>query len=156
LEETALGPAAEDVALRVAEFRGLREVVCELFTAAADGRPLPAEAVERLNGVSAAVPTHAELRLAVSTGPAVVEVAASASPTARVLSAIARSAIGLLGTDARERLRVCQAPGCGRFFLCRRPDQVWCSEACGNRARVARHAARRRSGSAPGAARPRS
>jgi len=37
----------------------------------------------------------------------------------------------------------CDAPGCGGFFVPNRSNQVWCSDACGTRARVARHAARR-------------
>ena len=40
-------------------------------------------------------------------------------------------------------VRTCQAPSCGFFFF-GRPDQEWCSIPCGNRARAARHYARRR------------
>ncbi|MBI2237124.1 MAG: CGNR zinc finger domain-containing protein, partial [Actinobacteria bacterium] len=49
-----------------------------------------------------------------------------------------------LGGSDRTRLGICAAPRCGRFFLAARPKQVWCTRACGNRARVARHYARTR------------
>jgi predicted RNA-binding Zn ribbon-like protein len=60
-----------------------------------------------------------------------------------LLAEIARSAISLVGTERRERLRRC--PACSRFFLTTRSDRLWCSVACGNRTRVARHHARHRS-----------
>ncbi|KNX36260.1 ABATE domain-containing protein [Luteipulveratus halotolerans] len=46
----------------------------------------------------------------------------------------------LCGPNA-ERLRSCQAPRCVRYFI-RHGRQAWCKDSCGNRARVARHAAR--------------
>ena len=62
-----------------------------------------------------------------------------------VLAAVARSTIELLAGEDGERLRRCSAPGCPRFFVARDARRVWCdSRTCGNRVRVARHAARRR------------
>jgi predicted RNA-binding Zn ribbon-like protein len=49
--------------------------------------------------------------------------------------------IELLGGPDAARLREC--PACGRFFLASRQRQAWCSGACGNRTRVARHRSRR-------------
>jgi predicted RNA-binding Zn ribbon-like protein len=49
----------------------------------------------------------------------------------------------LAGPDA-SRIRACQAPGCVLFFLAERRRRDWCSPACGNRARVARHYRRQR------------
>jgi predicted RNA-binding Zn ribbon-like protein len=65
-------------------------------------------------------------------------------PDASVLGAVARSAIELLAGHDRERLRVCGAHGCDRLFIAATPRRQWCSPACGNRVRVARHAARYR------------
>ncbi|HBX82170.1 MAG: CGNR zinc finger domain-containing protein [Propionibacteriaceae bacterium] len=59
---------------------------------------------------------------------------------------------GFVGSVARDlvrlasggtQLRRCHAPGCGMVFERGRGTQQWCSGACGNRARVARHTARR-------------
>ena len=47
----------------------------------------------------------------------------------------------LAGPNVTE-LRSCQAPRCVRYFLKHHGRQTWCKESCGNRARVARHAAR--------------
>jgi CGNR zinc finger len=37
------------------------------------------------------------------------------------------------------KLRACHAPGCVLYFVKSHPRRAWCSEACGNRARAARH-----------------
>ncbi|WP_433304940.1 CGNR zinc finger domain-containing protein [Actinoplanes sp. CA-030573] len=55
------------------------------------------------------------------------------------LAALARDAILLLGGDLADDLRACHAPGCVQFFLKDHPRREWCSPACGNRARAARH-----------------
>jgi predicted RNA-binding Zn ribbon-like protein len=36
-------------------------------------------------------------------------------------------------------LRACYAPGCVLYFVNSHPRREWCSTACGNRARAARH-----------------
>jgi predicted RNA-binding Zn ribbon-like protein len=125
------------LALRLADFRDLRSAVRSLIAAALEARPLPPDAVEALNAASAAAPAHprlehrdgATLLIAVETAPA----------AARIFAGIARSAMELVGGPDRERLRSCPAPRCGRYFLAARPRQRWCSAACGNRVRVARH-----------------
>ena len=128
--------------LRLADVRELRSAILALFAAAAEGRSLPSGAAGTLNDASAAAPRC--VRLDVRDGvPRAVEVT-GAPDAAAAFGRIARSAIGLLGGPDRERLRSCAAPGCGRFFLAERPRHVWCSNACGNRVRVARHHARRR------------
>lgn len=68
----------------------------------------------------------------------------SASPSAQALAHVARGAM-LLAFDASQGLlRPCGAPGCVQFFRVEGHRRSWCSEACGNRARVARHARNRR------------
>ncbi|OUC91869.1 CGNR zinc finger domain-containing protein [Streptomyces swartbergensis] len=59
-------------------------------------------------------------------------------------SAIAEESIELFSQDARRRLRACLAPGCVLYFLKDHPRREWCSAACGNRARSARHYQRHR------------
>jgi predicted RNA-binding Zn ribbon-like protein len=127
---------------RLAAFRELRDAVHEALSAAAAGDPLPRHATQALNATSARSQGHVRLR--VGDGTAKAELAGSGTPLDRTLSTIARSAIELLASPDRERLRICSAPSCGFFFF-GRPDQEWCSIPCGNRARAARHYARRRS-----------
>ncbi len=66
-------------------------------------------------------------------------VADRADPVRRALSTIALQSIDLLTGPDRVRLRACLAPGCVLYFVQDHPRREWCSAACGNRARVARH-----------------
>lgn len=63
-----------------------------------------------------------------------------------VLAALAADAIALITGPRGDDLRACGAPGCVLMFLKDHPRRAWCSDACGNRARQARHYERRRSG----------
>jgi predicted RNA-binding Zn ribbon-like protein len=134
-------PRVTRVAGRLTAFAALRATLHEALSSAAAGRPPPSAAIRAINAASGRSEGH--LRLALRGGAPVAELAGSGTPLDRALSAIARSAIELLAGPERERLRVCPAPSCGMFYL-GRPDQEWCSTACGNRARAARHYARRR------------
>jgi predicted RNA-binding Zn ribbon-like protein len=61
------------------------------------------------------------------------------------LAAFATDAVPLLAGDHEEgSLRACLAPGCVLYFVQDHPRREWCSPACGNRARVARHYERTR------------
>ena len=126
---------------RLAAIRELRDFLHEALSAAAGGDPLPGRATRALNAASARCDGHVRLRI--RDGMPKAELTGSGTPLDRALSTIARSAIELLASPDRERLRTCSAPSCGFFFL-GRPDQEWCSIPCGNRARAARHYARRR------------
>jgi predicted RNA-binding Zn ribbon-like protein len=127
---------SEEISLRLPEFLALRSALRDAFEASIGGGPFPAAAVERLNGLSERVPRVLRFEPPVS-----VEVPLAGGPSSLVLARIAWSAMELLGGDQRDRLRRC--PACGRFFLASRSDRLWCSVACGNRIRVARHQARR-------------
>jgi predicted RNA-binding Zn ribbon-like protein len=61
------------------------------------------------------------------------------SPTRVALAELARDSIDLLAGPGATKLRACHAPGCVLYFLRSNPRREWCSEACGNRARAARH-----------------
>lgn len=56
---------------------------------------------------------------------------APVDPSVAAQARIARSAIEILGTDKRSRLRFCTPPGCGVYYLASRPQQRWCSPRCG-------------------------
>ena len=135
-ERLGAAPGAEE---RLRDFRDLRDGVRALLTAAANGGELPTSAVAALNRASEAAPSFVQLQ---APADVVVEWRA-ATPVDRVRGALAASAIDLLGGPERDRIRVCGAPRCGLFFLASREQQQWCSPTCGNRARVARHYARR-------------
>lgn len=144
LTSTGVEPSvAGALALRLGEFRQLHGAVTAALDAAMAGAAPPPDAVARLNEASALVPFAP--RLAVVDGRAVA--AEDPRPGDRandVLAAVARSAIRLIGSDRARRVRRC--PACRSYFLASRPDRIWCGAACGNRARAARHHARRRAG----------
>ena len=138
LERTGLEPGEiEEVALRLPEFRSLRAASRAVLEASVAGTALPVDAVTHLNGVSGRVP-----RVLVLDPPLARDEPATANATTRTLARLAWSAIELVGGPGRERLRRC--PSCGDVFVATRSDRRWCSVACGNRVRVARHHARRR------------
>ena len=142
LERDRLG-SAPGAAARLGDFRRLRDALRRLFAAAAAGGDLPAADVAVLNEASAAAPRVVQLH-----ETAVVESLAGSREDA-ILGAIAVSAVELLGGPGRDRVRVCDAPSCGLSFLAVRERQQWCTPSCGNRARVARHYARRARSSGP-------
>lgn len=55
------------------------------------------------------------------------------------LARVARESIALLGGADAQKLRACYASGCVLYFVKTHPRREWCSVACGNRARAARH-----------------
>jgi predicted RNA-binding Zn ribbon-like protein len=132
-------PGVEAASGRLDEVRKLRESVRELLHARARGRRPPDAPRRRINAISAGAPLRTEL----TPDGRLVERATSPDPYSRFEATVARSAIELADRD-EDRLSVCGAPSCGMLYLREHPRQVWCSKACGNRARVARHAARRR------------
>lgn len=68
--------------------------------------------------------------------------APTADPTI-ALATVAAEAIALL-TAPDPVLNACHAPGCVLYFVKDHPRREWCSTACGNRARAARHYRRHR------------
>jgi len=67
----------------------------------------------------------------------------------QALSAIARDAVAVFGSDARERIRECGADDCSMIYLdvSRSRNRRWCSmQRCGNRAKVRAHRARQATG----------
>ena len=137
---TSPGLAADEaraIARERARVLELREHVRAALRAAASDEPPPAKAVAALNAASRAAPEWTELDR-----EGRVERRAQGGGADRLLAGYARSAIAI-AADGAEKLRVCPAPSCGMFYRPRRRQQRWCSEPCGNRARFARHYARR-------------
>jgi len=57
-------------------------------------------------------------------------------------STLARRTIELMESPDWNQLRACVAPSCAHFYVKNTTQREWCSPACGNRARVARHSQR--------------
>jgi len=134
-------PEVRDPARSRALLVRLRELVRQLLTTAVDGTPAPPGVVERISDLAAGAPLTLTARTHPD-GTVTVERASHGDPDVTLAADLARSALILLAEPARDRLRLCRAPGCILFFLQQDPRQQWCSPTCGNRARVARHYAR--------------
>ena len=101
---------------------------------------MPSRARRALNDAAAACPRSTQLA---ADGTRRVRYHAD-DPTQIALAAIAAETIALVSGPRARDLRACDAPGCGVAFLRDHPRRTWCSPACGNRARQARHYARQR------------
>lgn len=102
-------------------------------------------AIAVLNRAAAASPHWSHLEWPTKTVPHRTT-RTHADAGAALAAAIAERAIDFFGTDARHDLRACLAPGCVLYFVKHHPRREWCSTACGNRARAARHYQRHRRG----------
>jgi len=119
------------------ELTAFRDDVQALLHAVVRKEPAPEGAADRVNARLRAVPLVLQLR----GEQAVLEPAAPAAPLGELLARVAHSAIELAQDG---EIGFCDASSCGQFFERRRAGQRWCSDACGTRARVARHAHRHR------------
>jgi predicted RNA-binding Zn ribbon-like protein len=128
---------ADVLGLHRQEVVDLHVAMRAILDAVVDGRSPNLRYLETLNELAARRPTVPELVLVADRPRAATRVLASGGGT--VVAAMAAAAIALLGGPDRERIRRCPARACGRFFLAERSSQRWCSGACGNRTRVARH-----------------
>ena len=135
--------------------RRLRDALRRLAAAlTVDPRPAAASAIEHvddalrvLNETAAAAPRWSTLE---TTAAGFVRGSRTdASPAAAIAALVAEDAIDLYTGQLRDDLRACLAPGCVLYFVKQHHRREWCSTACGNRARAARHYQRHRSASMP-------
>lgn len=129
--------AADPGAAHLVALRALREVLRSVFGARVADEVPPSSVVEDLNRASRLALGFLELEWA-GDGPTAVARSTGAGGD-RLLAALACDAIEVLTGAGHQELRACEAPGCVLFFVRTHPRQAWCSPACGNRARVARH-----------------
>jgi predicted RNA-binding Zn ribbon-like protein len=100
------------------------------------------EAVATINAAAERLPA----RLLRRTRDGYVGERRAADAHVAVFAGFAVDAVPLLAGDHEAgQLRACLAPGCVLYFVQDHPRREWCSPACGNRARVARHYARTQS-----------
>ena len=126
-------------------FRALRDALRRLAAlVTGDTRPAAAsattgigQAVADVNHAAAQAPTWPQL--AYHRGELRAASGGDATPARRALSSIAQQAIGLFTGQDGIALGACHAPGCVLYFTRDHPRRQWCSVACGNRARAARH-----------------
>jgi len=147
----------QDAALLLRRLRdSLRRLAAD---ATADDR---AAAASPVADVSSAVGEVNEVLRSAASWPVLVadgnggwtrRVESARGPLPAAVGSIASEAIDLFAGPLRGELRACRAPGCVLYFVRHHPRREWCSAACGNRARVARHyqrhAGSRGSGIAP-------
>lgn len=136
LHEHRVPADADESAVR--DFLALRDAIRSLLRATAEGEPLSEGDRATVNKASEQAPRWPVLGGEAESGYEVIEMA-SADPLSAARAQIARDVIALLGGPLREDVRACHAPGCVQYFVKDHPRREWCSAACGNRARVARH-----------------
>jgi len=133
------------------DLRRLRDALRRLAaTRTTDPRPAAASAVEEVGEAAGIVNEAAESaprwhRLHVTTAGFDRSTHTDAPPGAAISALVAEQAIDLFTGELGDDLRACLAPGCVLYFVKQHPRREWCSAACGNRARAARHYQRHRS-----------
>lgn len=130
-------PEAAAARGRLSQVLELRDAVRTLLHARVEGRPLPGRHVSFINRVSMRSPSFTRI----GDGGRRETVEVNQDPFAVFAAQVARSTIDTLDSAVTPPA-VCRAPSCGMLFIPASRRQRWCSPQCGNRARVARHAAR--------------
>lgn len=149
-----LGSAGEqDVDAVHQDLRALRDAARCLAALATQDTREPAltqigaaTAVSRVNELAASAQAWPVLEWPDGGAPHAAQ-ASEAAPGPQFVADLARATIALFGGSAGLELRACEAPGCVLYFVKQHPRREWCSAACGNRARQARHYRRHHSGS---------
>jgi predicted RNA-binding Zn ribbon-like protein len=126
------------------ELVSLRDAVRTAFHAAVESRAYDPAALDAINRASARAPSSPRVTWQPGAEPVAATDHHGAAGADVVLGAFAADAIELLTGARRDDLRACEAPGCILLFLRGHPRREWCSNACGNRARQARHYRRTR------------
>ena len=148
-----LGAGLHDGPLMAAapRVRRLRDAARQLAAeATSDPRPVATPQVGVHDAAVAAVNAEADSWVKLdwpTSGAARWALAAHGDAADLATKALGRDVVKLLTSDA-HRLRPCLAPACVYFFS-KQARREWCSPACGNRARVARHYQRHHGNSRP-------
>ena len=123
-------------ALRDAVRRLAGHLTQDSWAAAASAMSDLAAALVQVNQAAAKLPSP---RLALRDGRLEADTAAGPSPVTAAVAQVAGQAIELLGGADGAQLRACYAHSCVLYFVKTHPRREWCSVACGNRVRAARH-----------------
>ena len=121
--------------------RELRESIDRALVAVIAGEPVRASALATIDGWLPAAVAHEHLRAGTG-GVPVLGPAPAEDPVRHALGVLALDAARMLGTEERERVRICASETCSARFYDRSPTagRVWCSmSGCGNVAKARRH-----------------
>jgi len=121
--------------------RELREAIDAGVLAAIVGAEAPADSIETIDRWLPAT-TAAQTLVWRPGRPPTLRAAEPADRLAHALGLVALDAARLLGTDERERARICASDTCSARFYDRSPTagRRWCSmRGCGNAAKARRH-----------------
>lgn len=128
----------------LATTRAVRRAMREVADAVVERRPAGSDALEQLNLVLGSVDTP---RLVVAASGVAVEHRCRAEPLTDALGHLVEPLVAFIEEGEQERLRVCDNAHCRWVFYdgSRTGRRRWCDmTTCGNRAKAARHRARRR------------
>lgn len=147
LVQADLAPAPPPVSNQLlTDARELREAIDSGIQAQLGGATAPRKAVETLNVWLPRAETPPRL-VATGDGRLALGPTEASDATQHAVGLIALDAAHMLGTDERERIRVCASQTCSaRFYDRSRSGQrLWCSmRGCGNVEKARRHRARAR------------
>ena len=135
----------------VAHVRAVRSGLRELVEAIVAVRPVDAQALETVNAILRA---RSAVELVPDEGGVALAHRHVGDPLDDALAAVAEPLVAAIAAGGIDRLRICANDGCRWVFLdsSRTGRRRWCSMAsCGNRAKAARHRARKRVAAAGGA-----
>jgi predicted RNA-binding Zn ribbon-like protein len=119
--------------------RELRSAVRLMFLACTDGRRATRSALSAINSAAALAPRIPRLRW-MAGGPRRETIWPPDAPAVDIaLASLAEDAMATVLGPSRGQLRACEAHGCIRLFIRDHGRRRWCSRACGDRVRVARH-----------------
>jgi predicted RNA-binding Zn ribbon-like protein len=117
----------------------LRETVRAALQSIVNGIPLALETAAALNSYASAAPSSPIVQMSAGDRPISGVDWHDASRVDVLLGAFAADTIALLTGPHRDQVKSCGAPGCVLLYVRDHPRRQWCSNACGNRARQARH-----------------
>jgi predicted RNA-binding Zn ribbon-like protein len=137
-------PARDADPSRRAEFLALRGAVREALHAPLEGKCVSPSALATINEAAGRAPLSPHAVVGADGQLRLETHHHSADATEVALATFAADAIELLSGSRREDVRACRAPNCVLMFFRDNPRRRWCSAACGNRARQARHYERTR------------
>ena len=126
------------------ELCDLRDWIRDGLHAAIEGGTIPSAALNAINAASVRARVAPVARRGAGAGEVLTGDYGEASRADVMIGTLAADAVDLLTGPGRGELRACGAPGCVLLYRKSHPRQEWCSAACGNRARQARHYARTR------------
>jgi predicted RNA-binding Zn ribbon-like protein len=131
IEELALTRALRDAARQLAAY-----VTGDSRKAGTSATGGIRDALSAVNAAACELPTP---QLELRDGCLQSTARARVSPVTAGIAQVADGLIELLGGSTAASLRACHAPGCVLYFVKTHPRREWCSVACGNRTRAARH-----------------